>query len=329
MNEINQYLKNNKLDLELKKDRISSPEGDLVLNEKEVEYFKNNLETIVEEFKEEHSMEDEYRLKRAFDQGFNTDKVYYHGTDNKFSEFNVDKIADSRIWLSENKEDVLNKNVGASGAKYIKELYIRETKIGGWDEEDRLVSDQMIQEGYNGIKLDDYTYLFNPKDLRSIDASFNKNNIDATKLLDEPEKEINTSNVFEHIEDTFLLLKISGFVNDKTKSYSVGEDAFNSLGEHLGVYVEKLSDFIGEKNDIDKFKKALLENGATEVAKSKYNENSRQSIYGYRKAYTEKSGSVDQYIIKDSTGDLSWINLKTEDYTFSKVENKRKRTPKV
>ena len=50
----------------------------------------------------------------------------------------------------------------------------------------------------------------------------------------------------------------------------------------------------------------------------------RFEVYGYRKAYTDDTGSTEQILTKDVTGDLSWVNVNQENYTFEKVKQRRK-----
>ena len=85
--------------------------------------------------------------------------------------FDLSKSADGSAWFTSNP------NIGevaASGKGGIIQRYIDENrlKLGGWDETDRFSSDQLVQQGYDGLKFVDEgeptTYqIFNPEKLTS------------------------------------------------------------------------------------------------------------------------------------------------------------------
>lgn len=134
-----------------------------------------------------------------------------------------------------------------------------------------------------------------------------------------------TIEVFSAIEDKYDELQLNKFIINKNKKYEVGQDVHNEVGEYLGVYLENLSDFnVENKKEEERFKRSLLSSGPYEIARSKLSEMDRIEVYGYRKAYTDNTGSTEQILTKDVTGDLSWINVNQENYTFEKVKQKRK-----
>jgi hypothetical protein len=98
-------------------------------------------------------------------------KTIYHGTDKAFDEFDLKKSADGTIWFSDNKEMIESGQVAASGKGRIVERRIDESKLklGGWEEADKYSTDQLINMGYDGLKLVDEgetTYqIFHPEKL--------------------------------------------------------------------------------------------------------------------------------------------------------------------
>jgi hypothetical protein len=101
-------------------------------------------------------------------------KIIYHGTNKKFKDFDWKKSSDGTIWFTDNKSKIENGNVSASGKGIIIERVINEykLKLGGWEESDKYSTDELIAQGYDGLKLvdkDQTTYqIFNPHKLRKL-----------------------------------------------------------------------------------------------------------------------------------------------------------------
>ena len=102
-------------------------------------------------------------------------KTIYHGTPDKFDDFDIDKTMDGTIWFSDTRELIEDGLVGASGkSTHIMERVIDESKLklGGWDEIDIYSVDELINMGYDGMKyVDDgsVTYqIFFPEKLSKI-----------------------------------------------------------------------------------------------------------------------------------------------------------------
>lgn len=102
----------------------------------------------------------------------------------------------------------------------------------------------------------------------------------------------------------------------------IGDSVFDENNNHLGMYVENLTDFEGTEAEIKKFKKSLLNAGALEIARNKSNELDRFEMYGYRKVFSEEFGTKEQLLVK-AHDDLAWINVNMNSYTFEKIENKK------
>ena len=100
----------------------------------------------------------------------------YHGTTPKAAKaieksgFDLTKSADGTIWFTSNP------NIGevaASGSgAVLKRGLDKNMKLGGWDETDKYSTDELINMGYDGLKLIDNgetTYqIFNPEKLKKV-----------------------------------------------------------------------------------------------------------------------------------------------------------------
>jgi hypothetical protein len=104
-------------------------------------------------------------------------KKIFHGTNKNFKDFDI-YLSNGSVWFTDNKNDIINQKVGASGYGNIIERQIDENKLNlaeGWsDETESLMDDQLIQKGYDGIKYSENgenTYqIFFPEKL--IDTSY-------------------------------------------------------------------------------------------------------------------------------------------------------------
>jgi len=87
----------------------------------------------------------------------------YHGTSKEASEaiakagFDVSSAADGSIWFTTDKSAITSGNVAATGKGAIVERLLDEKKLklGGWNETDRFSTDQLIAQGYDGMRLED------------------------------------------------------------------------------------------------------------------------------------------------------------------------------
>jgi len=84
-------------------------------------------------------------------------QTVYHGTDKAFKDFDISKSADGSIWFTTSKKAIQKGAVAASGKGKIVERIINESKLklGGWKEADKFGVDELIQQGYDGLKLAD------------------------------------------------------------------------------------------------------------------------------------------------------------------------------
>jgi hypothetical protein len=111
------------------------------------------------------------------------EELIYHGTSQKAAKaieksgFDVTKSADGTIWFTSNPNigEVAATGKGAVVKRFLNE---KKMKLGGWDETDKYSTDELIQKGFDGLKLKDsetgeITYqIFNPEKL-SVNKSYN------------------------------------------------------------------------------------------------------------------------------------------------------------
>jgi len=134
-------------------------------------------------------------------------KVIYHGTDKTFEEFDITKSADGSIWFTDNKSKIENGEVAATGKGIIVERLIDENnlKLGGWDEADKYSTDELISQGYDGLKLvdeEETTYqIFNPEKLKGATSQAMK--------LEKPSAELTIEESTVDMDDPNTLLEMA------------------------------------------------------------------------------------------------------------------------
>lgn len=103
-------------------------------------------------------------------------KKIYHGTADLFDDFDVSKSADGSIWFTDNKSKILSGDVGASTSGNVMERIIDEDKLklATWDDIDKYSTDQLINQGFDGVKMvddDEITYqIFSPEKLSKVES---------------------------------------------------------------------------------------------------------------------------------------------------------------
>ncbi len=108
----------------------------------------------------------------------NTYKVY-HGTNQKFSKFNLNYSTHGIIWFTDSLDSIKNSEHGGQGNKYIMTRYITINNPAGWEEYEKYGLQQLQDMGYDGVILPqgnktDY-FVFSSK---NISAKPIKENID-------------------------------------------------------------------------------------------------------------------------------------------------------
>lgn len=118
-------------------------------------------------------------LKKAKENGFDTDTIWYHVSNENFEEFDLEKSQCGTIWLTKDLNAIYNDETGASlngDDLYIHKFYVRVNKIGSWEEEDKYFMDQLIQDGYDALLLDDDLRVFDSKNIMKIGCEVKETN---------------------------------------------------------------------------------------------------------------------------------------------------------
>ena len=114
-----------------------------------------------------------YRSAEEFVKG---QQPIYHGTPKKFDKFNTDISEGNATWFTGDKKDIIDNTAGAvqpAGAKLnIMERFPKPgLKLATPEQADKLYTDQLIAEGYRGVKYPkgeygdyEWTKLFNPNE---------------------------------------------------------------------------------------------------------------------------------------------------------------------
>ena len=97
----------------------------------------------------------------------------YHGTNNKFRNFDFKKTTQGIIWFTDNIDSIKNQEHGGQGNQFIMTRYITINNPAGWDEYDKYGLQQLEDMGYDGVILPqenktDY-FVFSNKNIRAKD----------------------------------------------------------------------------------------------------------------------------------------------------------------
>lgn len=165
----------------------------------------------------------------------------YHGTGAKFDELDWRKTSDGSIWFTNNKEAIEGGLVGASSKGRILERILDENKVKliSSDEADKLLDDQIIQKGYDGIKFDadpelgTYYRIFNPEKLGKVKSSIE------TKVP-KPEA-IKTPRASDELTDTYLG-NLKSLEDGIFSTFKTAQDEFSKNGLKSKDFDELLDD---------------------------------------------------------------------------------------
>lgn len=124
---------------------------------------------------------------KAYSEGGDIGKrpvTLFHGTDRAFDEFDINKTSDGTVWFTNNKSDITNPSRGVSAAgkgRIIERSLPGNIKLADEDIADRLNVDEMIRDGYDGVKYSgsensgEWYQIFNPEKLSKTSLSSSKN----------------------------------------------------------------------------------------------------------------------------------------------------------
>ena len=187
---------------------------------------------------EQGSMESITERWRQFNEAAST-VVAYHGSNVPIKKFSRDFGAQGVIWFSEDKDKILAGESGACSSKYIMKVELTIDKSAGWDEYDKLGLQQIEDEGYDSIHLDDDWIIFDPNRIKVID-------------IESPTCKLNESG------DTRQGYKIVAYEDGKLYSLQnpdleyrakVGTVESPSGGMFLGTTKDFVVDYYGEMTD--------------------------------------------------------------------------------
>jgi hypothetical protein len=104
------------------------------------------------------------RIQAAMDAMDAAEKEYYHISSSKFDAFDSTKGFGSAMWFSDTPPSSENDFQGAGldprKSKYMYTVKLNFKNPAGWEEYDRMALDQIVQQGYDSIILDDAVVVF-------------------------------------------------------------------------------------------------------------------------------------------------------------------------
>ena len=92
----------------------------------------------------------------------------YHGSNVPIRKFSRDHGAQGVMWFSEDKEKIIAGESGALSTKYIMKVELAVEKTTGWDDYDKKFLQQIENEGFDSIQLDDNWIVFDPSRVKVI-----------------------------------------------------------------------------------------------------------------------------------------------------------------
>lgn len=158
--------------------------------------------------------------------------VVYHSTDKKFTQFDYSLSYDGAIWFTENVQKLYNKEAGASASGIIYQVFLKIDKLGNWDDYEEGIS-FLLQENFNGAKLDDDYIVFEPNQIKLGDGS------NTTFDGSNPDIRFDDGGKFEKVD-----LKMYDTTPEHAKEYGlecsnplfiqngIGEDVFKYIDEY-------------------------------------------------------------------------------------------------
>ena len=93
--------------------------------------------------------------------------IAYHGSSVPIKKFDIKFFSpEGGFWFS---KDIDKIESGAVDTKFIIKVKLTVDKTAGWNEYDKLLTDQILDLGYDSIQLDDDWIIFNPKRIKIVD----------------------------------------------------------------------------------------------------------------------------------------------------------------
>jgi hypothetical protein len=86
--------------------------------------------------------------------------LVFHGSEKPIDRFDPYKTQDGNLWFSSDRSSIERGESGAASSKVITPVYLVAKKLAGWKQYESMMIDQIIQAGYDGIKLDNDYIVF-------------------------------------------------------------------------------------------------------------------------------------------------------------------------
>ena len=106
---------------------------------------------------------DEFKRKFAGSQVVDKDGkplLVFHGSEKPIYRFDPNKTQDGSLWFSSDRGGIERGESGAASSKFITPVYLVAKRLAGWKQYETMMTDQLIQAGYDGIKLDNDYVVF-------------------------------------------------------------------------------------------------------------------------------------------------------------------------
>lgn len=205
---------------------VETPQGQQILDQAKQEGYEGEAmgealewRRAYEKFGKE-GMTTEARMARAKEMGFDTSNVYYHGTGYDIKSFRGNLRDTGELgggtYLTENPKSASGYAEDGKNPNIIP-VYIRVKKIlDVTNKEDMPSTKQMIKQGYDAVvdrSLGRHQIsVFNPKNIRSVNAAFDPDYADSPLLLAQSEDEASVGNKLDqsNLEETEAFKKWAG-----------------------------------------------------------------------------------------------------------------------
>jgi len=130
-----------------------------------------HLKTYGKLFEDAKSFESWFKNSKVVDDN-GEPLVVYHQTQEKFEVFDIMQSYTHSFWFTSSKDKIDKGETGAGTRPgkdvIVMEVYLSIQKMAGWDEYEKYGVGELVQMGFDGIKLDDDYVVFEPNQIKSI-----------------------------------------------------------------------------------------------------------------------------------------------------------------
>ena len=100
--------------------------------------------------------------------------IAYHSSNVPIKKFDYKYASrEGGFWFSTDLDSITNGTSGAVSTKYIMKVELSLNNTAGWDEYEDQLTDELIRDGYDSIKLDDDYIVFDPKRIKVLKITNN------------------------------------------------------------------------------------------------------------------------------------------------------------